>query len=316
MPYQHREFPDMSWSHSRRDMFRQCLRKYYYNYYASHNGWRQDGSEHAQRAYRLKNLTSLPLEIGAVVHEAASQALHAVRSGTKMPTVEQMYAAARSRLNKAWADSQNRDQWMRSPKYMRMFREFYYNVGVDEHQVAEAKEQVNACLSHLPNSVSFQEAAAAPHAEMRATEGFVTYNAGGTPVHAVPDLAFQNSRDEWTVVDWKSGKQEDSREQMTVYALYLREMHGVAAPSIRARIEWLWPGEAEELVFTEGDLDRCAEGIRDSVSAMQQYLADPALNAPLMPEDFPLRADREECRLCEFYELDEEQLAEGAGRSF
>ncbi len=316
MPYQYRKFPEMSWSHSRREKFQQCLRKYYYHYYASHNGWSQDGSSYAQRAYRLKNLTSLPLEIGAVVHEAASQALHAVRSGTKAPTVEQMYAAARNRLNKAWADSQNRGLWLGSPKDMRMFREFYYDVGIDEYQVAEAKEQVKACLSHLPESVSFQEAAAAARVYLRAIEGFVTYDVGGTPVHAVPDLAFRNNRDEWTVVDWKSGKREDNREQMTVYALYVREVHGVAAPNIRARIEWLWPGKAEELAFTADDLNQCAEGIRDSVSTMQQYLVDAELNAPLVPEDFPLRADREECRLCEFYELDKEQLAEGAGRTF
>ncbi len=132
MPYQHRKFPGMPWSHSRREKLQQCLRKYYYPYYASRYGWSQDGSPYAQRADRLKDLASLPLEIDAVVHGAVSQALLAVRSGMKAPTVGQVYAAARDRLNKAWADSRNRDQWLGSLRHMRVFRGLYCDVGIDE----------------------------------------------------------------------------------------------------------------------------------------------------------------------------------------
>ena len=65
MPYQRSEHPIWSWSHSRRETFQECPRKYYYQYYASHNGWEADAPETARLAYRLKNLTTLPEEIGA-----------------------------------------------------------------------------------------------------------------------------------------------------------------------------------------------------------------------------------------------------------
>lgn len=39
MAYIRREYLEFSWSYSRKNSFHDCLRKYYYHYYASHNGW-------------------------------------------------------------------------------------------------------------------------------------------------------------------------------------------------------------------------------------------------------------------------------------
>ena len=40
-----------------------------------------------------------------------------------------------------------------------------------------------------------------------------------------------------------------------VYALYLREMHGVRGPDISVRIERLAHGTAEDYAYTQDDLD-------------------------------------------------------------
>lgn len=79
MPYELSEYPGFSWSHSRRTTFQECPRKYFHQYYGSHNGWEETSAESARIAYRLKNLTSLTLEIGATVHKAASTAIYEVR---------------------------------------------------------------------------------------------------------------------------------------------------------------------------------------------------------------------------------------------
>ena len=167
MPYEFREYPMFSWSHSRRTTFQECPRKYYYHYYASHNGWEATAPEGARLVYRLKNLTSLPLEIGAAIHEAASTAIHAVRSGDNAPTAEMLYSTARNRLNKAWKESQNRPEWERSPKWRRMFHEFYYDTGIGENKIADAKDRIMKCLENLLVSVSFREAIASPTARSR-----------------------------------------------------------------------------------------------------------------------------------------------------
>ncbi len=310
MTYERSEYPSWSWSQSRRATFQECPRKYYYQYYGSHNGWEETASESAQLAYRLKNLTSLPLEIGAAVHEAASTAIHRARSGASTPTADEMYDAARDRLNKAWAESQDRLEWERSPKWRRMFHEFYYDTGIGENRIAESRDILRTCFDNLLVSKSFREAVAAPFVEVKNVEEFATFYIDETPIHAVPDLVYRKGDDTWTVVDWKSGKrEEDDREQALVYALFLREMHGVRGPDIGVRIERLAHGTAEDYAYTQKDLDDGVDEIRDSIAAMRTYLDDVELNAPNENESFPLRSDMSTCRFCNFYGMDREEIA-------
>ena len=310
MPYEFRECPTFSWSHSRRTTFQECPRKYYYHYYASHNGWEATAPEGARLAYRLKNLTSLPLEIGAAIHEAASTAIHAVRSGDKAPTAEMLYSTARNRLNKAWKESQYRPEWERSPKWRRMFHEFYYDTGIGEDKIAGAKDRIMKCLGNLLASVSFREAIASPHCEIKNVEEFATFDIDGTDIHAVPDLVYRRGDGAWMVVDWKSGHaQNENAGQGSVYALYVRQRHGVEAPNIVVRIEQLLHGVSQDHSFTQDDLDGCVQDIRDSISAMKTYLRDPGLNAPVDKAGFSLRSDTTVCRFCNFYELDRDEIA-------
>lgn len=310
MTYERSEYPQWSWSHSRRSTFQECPRKYYYQYYGAHNGWEETAPESAQLAYRLKNLTSLPLEIGAAVHEAASTAIHRARSGASTPTADEMYDAARDRLNKAWAESQDQTEWERSPKWRRMFHEFYYDTGIGENRIAESRDVLRTCFDNLLVSRSFREAVSAPFVEVKNVEEFATFYIDETPIHAVPDLVYRKGDDTWTVVDWKSGRrEEDDREQALVYALFLREMHGVRGPDISVRIERLALGTAEDYAYTQADLDDGVDAIRDSIAAMRGYLDNVELNAPNEKEGFPLRSDTSVCKFCNFYGLDREEIA-------
>ena len=275
MTYERSEYPGWSWSHSRRRRFRSVRGSTSTNTTGRINGWEDTAPESAQLAYRLKNLTSLPLEIGAAVHEAASTAIHRARSGASTPTADELYDAARNRLNKAWVESQDRPEWERSPKWRRMFHEFYYDTGIGENKISESRDILRTCFDNLLVSKSFREAVAAPFVEVKNVEEFATFYVDETPIHAVPDLVYRKGDDTWTVVDWKSGRrEEDDREQALVYALYLREMHGVRGLDISVRIERLAHGTAEDYAYTQDDLDVGVGVIRDSITAMKSYLAD------------------------------------------
>ena len=105
-------------------------------------------------------------------------------------------------------------------------------------------------------SKSFKEAVAAPFVDVKKVEEFTTFPVDDTPVHAVPDLIYRRGDDTWTIVDWKSGKTTgDDLDQLLVYALYVREMHGVRETSIAARIEHLAYGTASDYSVTQDDLD-------------------------------------------------------------
>lgn len=310
MAYQRREYPEWSWSHTRRAVFQECPRKYYYQYYGSHNGWEDTAPENARLTYRLKNLTSLSLEIGGAVHEAAANAIHRARSGASLPTANDLYEAARVRMNKAWAESLDRPAWERSPKQKRMFHEFYYDTGIGDDKIAESRVILRTCLANLLASKSFREAVAAPFVEVKNVEEFVTFYIDDTPIHAVPDLVYRKGDDTWTVVDWKSGKSRDEdTDQALVYALYLREVHRVRGPAISVRIERLVHGEAQDYSFLQDNLDDGVDAVRDSITAMKTYLDDPGLNAPAEKVEFPLRSDTSGCKFCKFHEMDRDEIA-------
>ena len=309
MPYERREYPEFSWSYSRNEKFQECPRDYYYHYYASHNGWEMEASEPARLAYRLKNLTSLPLETGAAVHEGAAAAIHRARAGGPAFTYDDFYSLARGRLNKAWRDSQDFAGWVQSPKRRRMFHEIYYGHGIDEDAIAKAKKQLTACFQNLMESQSYREAIAAPRCELKGVEEFITFDIDGIPIHAVPDLVYRRGDGAWMVIDWKSGQNKgDDTVQALLYTLHVRERFGAAAENIRVRVEYLFLGASEEYAFTDDILDRKADDIRDSVAAMRGYLRDAARNEPLDKDSFPMRLDTSLCRYCNFYQLDRTEI--------
>ena len=195
MPYEHREHPTFSWSHTRHKTFRECPRKYYYHYYASHNGWNVDAPESARLAYLLKNLTSLPMEIGATIHKAASDAIRQARSSKSVPTAEYLYAIVREHLNKVWKQSNDSDKskWRRDPKQWRIFREFYYDNGIDDDKRIEAQDRIKRCLANLLRSVSFREAVASQYIEIKDGDGFTTIRTADTDIYAEPDLIYQKA---------------------------------------------------------------------------------------------------------------------------
>ena len=312
MPYEHREYPAFSWSHSRHKTFRECPRKYFYQYYGSHNGWKIDAPESARHTYRLKNLTSLLLEVGAAVHDAASTAILRARSDGSVPTADELYAMVRKRLNDVWKQSQDSERWKweRSPKQSKIFQEFHYANGIDDDKLTDAKDRIKTCLRNLLRSVSFREAVASQYIEIKDGDGFTTIRIAETDIYAEPDLIYQKAGRTWMIVDWKTGtRHDDDVEQAQVYALCLRERYKVNESDITVRIEYLDSGETQELSFTEEDFENSIATIRDSIPLMKDYLSDVAANAPLKKAEFPLQVSHL-CQFCNFYELDKDGIAE------
>jgi len=112
-------------------------------------------------------------------------------------------------------------------------------------------------------------------------------------------------------VDWKTGEEvEDNKEQVALYALYVRKKHGVVVENISARLEYLNLGTVQELTFTTEELKAVEREALASMEKMQDLLLDPAQNVPLSKEHFPLTSARKLCLWCNFYELCQRELAE------
>ena len=165
-------------------------------------------------------------------------------------------------------------------------------------------------------SQSFRKAVSAPQVEVRLVESMVTFALDGTLIYGTPDMLYRLGDDTWTVTDWKTGQENVDLDQASFYALYVQELYGADPDNIRARIEWLASGNADEHRFSRDELLACRSRVLDSISSMREYLIDPAVNSPRQQSEFPLRDDTSMCVGCKFYELDEEEIATRASGPF
>ena len=114
-------FPEFSWSQSRDAIMQDCLRKYYYHYYASHNGWLGDATDSQRQAYLLKQLSNLHLVLGSAIHEMAHEVIVKTLERQSIATTDEWIRTIKDRLNRAYVESKKQDVWRQHRKNRRCF---------------------------------------------------------------------------------------------------------------------------------------------------------------------------------------------------
>ncbi len=310
MVFEHREHPEFSWSQSRRSTFRSCPRQYYWQYYGSHNGWYDDADETARLAYRLKKLSSFYEFLGGAIHELAADAIKGARGDEPPLTADELFQVGRDKLNRAYAQSKRLKDWKRRPNRITMFHDFYYGTGPSRDMIDRIRDRLRTCTENLLESESYREALQAPFVEVKEVDRgpeFFTFE--GYTVWAQPDLLYRTGDGEYHVVDWKTGQTDDTHPlQLRTYGLYVQSRADLEPHAIVGRLEYLLKGSGTTVPLGSSELDAEQREIRDSIAAMQKYVADPSTNAARPKDDFPLKDDTSECRYCKFYELCQDEI--------
>ncbi len=308
MAYQRTKYPPWSWSSSRKGTFRECKRKYYYNYYGAHNGWESDAPEEAKQAYRFKNLDGIYLILGSAVHEIAEFTCKIIDSTSKLPEESKLIDKVRYLLNQAYTESKNPEAWYRSPKQNFMLQEFYYGGGLSNNLIKQIKERMRKAVPNLLTSQSISEIVK-DKCEIKIAERMDTFMVGDTPVYAIPDLVYKDKGGSWIVVDWKTGKEYDSHlAQITIYAIYIMEKFNLKIKDVKGRVEYLLTGRSRDVEITPETVKEVRSEIVESIKNMKEYLKDETENIPKSKENFPLTRHTRFCRWCNFYELCKEEI--------
>ena len=79
---------ELSWSHSRRNTFEECQRKYFYHYYGSWEGWLRTASSRQKELYLHKKLTNRWMWMGTVVHKAIEYLLKQHRQQAEIESLD------------------------------------------------------------------------------------------------------------------------------------------------------------------------------------------------------------------------------------
>lgn len=276
----------LGWSASRYETFSICKRRYFYQYYAKY-----DPEIPRPRVDAFKELVSIPLEIGGIVHHVIEALFNRLKKSQELIDQDRLFAYA-----------ENAAQHRLSSK---PFDEVIYRQ-TDQITLDDLFPKIETCLTNLLESSRFQwltnEATQTADQWIVDPPGYGESRLGEMKVYFKVDFLIPLG-DELYILDWKTGQQDPAkhRKQLMGYATWASYHFEVPAERVRPTIAYLYPDyeEAQE-VFTSADLENFAVQIRAERDEMFELCRDPDSNIPLGKDDFPMIDDHRICSYCNF----------------
>lgn len=314
--YETREFPEKSWSVSRMKVINSCLREYYYQYYGSHNGWIYTSSEEAKIAWRLKKLTNIWMLFGSKMHGAFKQAIGQASQGRKPMEKELLIKIIRNGLNFVVKESGvkfSTGEWDEYPKG-EMLQEYYYGETLSKAVIEDIKERLEVCATNFYTSKTFNDVLN-KRLEVKENDEntFNSFYIDEMKVYSIIDTLYVDEDGNYIIVDWKTGNyNEEDKEQLLVYALYVMDRYGVSLDKIIGRVEYLLSGENDEYRFTDENVSYIKDRVSLDTNVLNAFLKDIYTNEPREKENFLKCENKNKCKICKFKRLcaqDEEELS-------
>jgi CRISPR/Cas system-associated exonuclease Cas4 (RecB family) len=302
MAFEIREYPEWSWSQTRDAIFKDCARKYYFHYYASHNGWLREASEESKFAYRLKQLANLYILFGDALHQLVERILRESLDKHDLSFNQDNFIyQLRNYLNRAFMESKNVEKWIRAPKRSMMLHEIYYEGNLPKNRIAIINERINQCGANLQNSKSLQELLLADN-KILEIEELYAFLVEGHKVYVKIDVLFHaQTDDQWIIVDWKTGhKDEGNEDQLLLYAMFLKQKYDVPYEKIEIRLEYLLTGQRNTFLIDGEKVERMKTKVLKSINEMKTLLEDEQKNKPLPMEKFPVMPTKLKCKSCNY----------------
>ncbi|MCE5168614.1 PD-(D/E)XK nuclease family protein [Paenibacillus profundus] len=300
---QRNAYPEWSWSPSRHTLFEECRRKYYYHYYAAHNGWLADAPELAKQAYRLKQMTNLYLVFGDAMHKMAETTLMQFNQAGRLLEADELTRRVRNLLNQAYKDSLDQAAWREQPKKRTMLHEMYYDGELPHHVTDTIKRRIPILADRFLGSRSLQQFVQEQQARLLEIERLNTIEVAGTKVYVKLDFMFRQDN-RHVIVDWKTGQEDErNKTQLRLYGLYVHRMYEVPYERLDIRTEYLLSGQCYEDQVEGEEMAELERHVVTSIQLMRDYLAEPAINRPLSVDSFEPTENARRCRRCAFLEI-------------
>ena len=280
--------PILGWSVSRYDTFKTCRRRYYYTYYAKF-----DPEFSADRINRLKQMTTIPLEVGNIVHDIIKALLERLQKTHQAIDKDRFYHYARNVTG----------QYCKKP-----FAEIYYNE-IERLDVDGIYDNVRLNLANLLDSSRFawllKNAVKTKERWVIEPPGYGQTEINGLKAYCKVDFLFPID-DMIYIMDWKTGKADTDKhtKQMIGYSAWASYHFEHAPEKIQPIIAYLKPDYSEDTVHvTRADTDRFGETVKQETREMYAYCADIESNIPKEKALFEKTTIPVFCNYCNFREL-------------
>jgi hypothetical protein len=281
--------PSPGWSISRYEIFDKCKRQYFYSYYSKH----VPGVPHYKMAI-LRDLTSLPLEIGSIVHDVIEAFLLRLQKSDAGIDEQRFFSYARQTAESSFA--------------RKKFIETYYGqtAALD---IEKACAKIETCLKNFIGSPSyswiFMKAIMSKENWMIEPAGYGETRLDGMKAYCKMDFLMPVG-DDVHILDWKTGIRDEAKHgaQLKGYAAAAAHNFGIPWERIFPKIVYLFPAYDEfELRLDKDGFSVFIGTIRKQTAEMLAFCRDPEQNIPRPLDEFPLNPSPSLCRQCRFQEL-------------
>jgi hypothetical protein len=281
--------PILGWSISRHEVFDKCKRQYFYTYYPKS----VPGVPHYKMQV-LRDLTSVPLEVGNVVHDVIEAFLNRLRKNDSDIDEQRFFEYGRQKTGEYFTQ--------------KTFMEVYYR-RQQSIDMARAYDKVSACLKNFIGSPCyawiFMKALRGKENWMIEPPGFGETRIEGLKAYCKMDFLMPVDNDVY-ILDWKTGARDEAKHgaQLKGYAAAASSNFGIPWERIFPKIVYLYPFYGEyELQLDRNGYDAFARTLKEQTQAMYACCADIEENVPLPIDRFPQSPSPAVCRHCRYQEL-------------
>ncbi len=277
--------PILGWSSSRHEKFQICKRQYYYNYYAKYDPRR--------RIEYLKNMTSIPMETGSIIHDVIKVLLKRLQKTVKEIDTVRFFDYAQ-RKTKEHCDA-------------KIFSEIHYGE-IGRVDMDEVFDKVRTSLNNLLKSERFEwltnKVAHNRNDWIIEPAGYGETRIGGMKAYCKVDCLFpvENS---FFIVDWKTGRPNNKhRKQLLGYASWASFHFEKDPVKINPIIAYLYPEYEEVQISVNGfDIQEFSSWVKMETAEMYEFCNDIEENIPKDKAIFTETPNETLCNYCNFREL-------------
>ncbi|WP_353572680.1 PD-(D/E)XK nuclease family protein [Candidatus Albibeggiatoa sp. nov. BB20] len=282
--------PILGWSVSRYEVFQTCKRRYFYNYYAKY-----DSEFTREQIDFLKKLTTVPLEVGNIVHDIHKKLLERLQKTTQTLDSKR-FDEYIYKLTKEYCENKT-------------FAEIYYHQQT-QIKINEIYEQVRFCVQNFLQSERFHwlfdKAIARSSEWLVEPDGYGETRINDLKAYCKVDFLFPVGDDDCYILDWKTGKPDKAKhaKQLAGYATWASYHFDAKPENIKSLVCYLSPEYTEvPVTVTEADIIHFAEQVKIETEEMYQHCTFVQENIPTIKSTFTLTENTKLCEYCNFREL-------------
>jgi ATP-dependent helicase/DNAse subunit B len=279
----------LGWSVSRYDKFKICQRQYYYDYYAKKYDIQVDKTQ----LLRLRELTSVALEVGNIFHDVVKAILERLVKDPK--------PLDRNKLN-VWAKNLAIEYCSKKE----FFEIFYKQTEtIDKEDIGN---RVLGYVNHLLESQRFKwildNALAQSSNWMIEPGGYGETRINELKAYCKVDFLFPLD-DKIYIIDWKTGKEDEEKHriQLMGYSAFACNHFEKKAEDIICILYFLKDEREKFVTFTSEEIRNFSETLTEQSQEMYNLTKDVKNNIPKLKEDFQKTIHSRICDFCNYRDI-------------